>query len=127
MKSVNFFRLLNTCRFIFSFLMEVEFRAVIHYCYLRDLTPLEIFLEMKAAYQEATPAMKTIYKWYDPLAQGRKTLDDDPRSGRPVNIENGLQILNLLVEQPFVTARYIADSSKFWLKKYFIQFKRFFG
>lgn len=69
--------------------MEVEFCAVIHFCYLRNLMPLTIFLEIKIAYNEATPAMTTIYKWYDRFAKRRKTLDDEPRSGKPVNIENG--------------------------------------
>ena len=63
--------------------------VVIHYCYLRGLTPFEIFQEMNVTYNGAAPAMTTIYKWYDRFAKRRKTLDDEPRSGKPVNIENG--------------------------------------
>ena len=53
---------------------------------------------MNVTYNGAAPAMTTIYKWYNRFAKGRKTFDDDQRGGRPVNIEIGPQILNVLAE-----------------------------
>ena len=89
--------------------MEEEFRYVIHYCFLREMKPVDIISEMKRAYKSNAPGDSTIYKWYNRFRDGRKTIKDDPRSGRPLNLEDNGKILSILEEQPFASARYIGE------------------
>ena len=89
--------------------MNTEFRSVIHYCFLREMNAKDIFAEMKSAYKGNTPGESTIYKWLKRFKEGRETLDDDPRSGRPINNDENEAILRILEEQPFASSRYISD------------------
>ena len=88
--------------------MNTEFRPVIHYCFLREMNAKDIFAEMKSAYKGNTPGESTIYKWLKRFKEGRETLDDDPRSGRPINNDENEAILRILEEQPFASSRYIS-------------------
>ena len=89
--------------------MELELRAVIHYCYLRGLTPIETEAEMKPVYGRQMCHIKTIRNWFANFDQGRKELSDLPRSGRPADNTCLDDILNLLDEQPFISARRMAE------------------
>lgn len=89
--------------------MNTEFRSVIHYCFLRDMQPKDIYSEMKIAYKDSTPGISTIYKWFNRFKDGRDSLDDDPRTGRPIDLQENTAILQILKDQPFASARYISD------------------
>lgn len=87
----------------------MEFRYVIHYCYLRGMKPKDIKEEMQIAYKDQAPGDSTIYKWFNRFKDGRENVDDDRRSGRPLNCDDNARILQILSEQPFASARYISD------------------
>ena len=67
--------------------MNVEFRGVIHFCWLRRLSPQETLTEMTDAYRQDCPSLPMIYKWYKEFEHGRKNLNDLPRVGRPISQE----------------------------------------
>ena len=69
----------------------------------------DIHLEMKIAYKEKTPGEYTIFKWQKRFKEGRETLDDNLRPGRPINYDENAEILRILEEQPFASSRYIFD------------------
>ena len=69
----------------------------------------DIHLEMKIAYKEKTPGEYTIFKWQKRFKEGRETLDDNLRPGRPINYDEKAEILQILKEQPFASSRYISD------------------
>lgn len=89
--------------------MEQEIRAVIHYCYLRGLSPTDAETEMKHAYGPQMCHPKTIRNWYSNFENGRKELSDLPRSGRPTNNSKINDILELLDEEPFISARRMSE------------------
>lgn len=49
---------------LFYIKMNEEFWAVIHFCWLRKLTPKETFSEMQEAYEDNCPSSALVYKWY---------------------------------------------------------------
>ena len=63
--------------------MNEEFRAVIHFCWLRRLTPKETFSEMQEAYEDNCPSSALVYKWYQEFEDGlvnlKICLDKDDR------------------------------------------------
>lgn len=67
--------------------MNVEFRSVIHFCWLRNLTPQKTLNEMEEAYQAQCPSIAMIYKWFKKFDEGRENLNDLPRVGRPLTKE----------------------------------------
>lgn len=64
--------------------MNEEFRAVIHFCWLRQLSPQETFKEMEEAYGDACPSESLVYKLFKEFEEGRINLKDLPRQGRPL-------------------------------------------
>ena len=66
-------------------LMNLEFRSVYHYCFLRGLSPREAHEEMIQAYGEDCPHKQTIRKWYKRFEDGLESFEDANRSGRPKN------------------------------------------
>lgn len=75
-------------------LTKLEHRAVIKFLVKKGKTAKEIFEEMSTVYEESGPSFATIKRWVRLFQQGRQSLEDDPRSGRPntaitdENIEN---------------------------------------
>ena len=89
--------------------MKKEIRAAIHYEFLRETEPKEIYEKMKIAYKQNAPVISTVYKWHKRFVEGRESLEDDQRSGRPLNDLDNTRILEILNQQPFASSRYIAD------------------
>lgn len=63
---------------------QIEHRAVIKFLTKQGKSPNIIIEEMQAVYGDHCPYKTTIYKWIGLFKHGRESLDDDPRSGRPV-------------------------------------------
>lgn len=68
-----------------------------------------IYIEMQITYKDNTPDQSTIYKWLKKIQGWRKTFEDVPRTGRPINSKYNAAILKILEEQLFPSARYISD------------------
>lgn len=88
--------------------MSVEYRSVIHFLWLKKKSPKEIFADMQKTYGDSCPTRYNIYYWVKQFDNGRKTVIDLPRSGRPklfVKIKDVKKVIDLF---PFASCRYIA-------------------
>ena len=63
---------------------KIEFRAVIKFLTKQGKTPQTILEEMSAVYGDSCPGKTMVYKWHSLFKQGRESIEDDPRPGRPV-------------------------------------------
>lgn len=76
---------------------------------LREMKANDTYLEMQIAYKDNTPGQSTIYKWIKRFKDVRKTFENDPRTGIPINSEDKPANLHILEEQPFTSARFISN------------------
>jgi [histone H3]-lysine36 N-dimethyltransferase SETMAR len=65
---------------------KIEYRAVIKFLTKQGKPPKTILEEMLAVYGDDCPSKSTICEWSKLFKHGRESLDDDPRSGRPVDV-----------------------------------------
>jgi len=63
-----------------------EKRAVIKYLTLKGLSAVEISTELNSVLRDNTPSDATIYRWIAEFQRGRKSTEDEQRSGRPVDM-----------------------------------------
>lgn len=63
---------------------NLEYRAVIKFLTKQGKSPQVIMEEMLGVYGNTTPSRATIYNWHNEFRRGRESLEDDPRTGRPV-------------------------------------------
>ncbi|XP_026322447.1 protein GVQW3-like [Hyposmocoma kahamanoa] len=61
---------------------QIEFRAVIKFLTKQGKPPQTIMNE--TVYGDQCPGKTMIYKWHGLFKHGRKSIEDDPRPGRPV-------------------------------------------
>jgi histone-lysine N-methyltransferase SETMAR len=88
----------------------LEVRAVISFCVLRRLKNSTIHEQLCEAYGAAAPSLSVVKDWAKRFRDGRETLEDDPRSGRPKSADFGKLVSDVLDEMPFASARYIAET-----------------
>jgi histone-lysine N-methyltransferase SETMAR len=84
-----------------------EVRAVIRFLALKGLTNNNITLEIHAVYGEDAVAHPTVKKWAKRFREGRTSLEDDPREGRPLKSDLVEPIENMLAEHPFISCKKI--------------------
>jgi transposase len=86
----------------------MEHRAVIRFLTLKGLPARTIAAELEEIYQADVLALSTVKKWRKRFAEGRTSLCDDPRSGRPR--PNGLveAISAMPQERPFSSCKMLA-------------------
>lgn len=65
---------------------QIEYRAVIKFLSKQGKTPQLIINEMKTVYGDRCPAKTMIYKWHGLFKNGRESIEDDPRPGRPIEV-----------------------------------------
>ena len=65
---------------------SLEHRAVIRFLVLRGKDTQYIINELNAAYGDDCPSRTTVYEWVKQFKGGRTSIDDDPRTGRPVEV-----------------------------------------
>lgn len=63
---------------------KIEFRAVIKFLTKQGKTPQIIMEEMSSVYGDSCPGKSMVYKWHSLFKQGRDSIEDDQRSGRPI-------------------------------------------
>lgn len=92
---------------------QQEIRATIKFCVNLGYTAIETYnLLLKAG---NAPALKkaTVYKWHLRFKNGRKSIEDDERSGRPSRICDDLvtSVKNVVTEDRRRTVREIAEAT----------------
>ena len=61
----------------------IKYRAVIEFLVKEGSLAREITDPLAKVYQPDAPKSSTVAKWAAEVKQGRQSLEDDPRSGRP--------------------------------------------
>ena len=70
-----------------SSLVNVETRPTIKFCVKLGMTPTLAYGKMTAAYMNYEVSRMLIFKWHKRFRDDRENLEDDSRSGRPVNVK----------------------------------------
>ncbi|CAH2257986.1 jg25254 [Pararge aegeria aegeria] len=65
---------------------KIEHRAVIKFLTKQGKSVQTILEEMSSVYGESCPGKTMVYKWHTLFKQGRASLEDDPRPGRPIEV-----------------------------------------
>jgi len=87
-----------------------EFRAVVRFLVLRGETNAAMMQMLSEAYGDAAPSKQFVSKWAQRFRSGRKSLEDESRTGRPRETDGlAASIAELLVERPFETVRSLAE------------------
>ena len=61
-------------------------RSYIKTRWLLGLTAVQIHDELTGAYGQGTVSYSTVARWIQRFANGRDSVEDDPRMGRPLSI-----------------------------------------
>jgi len=89
-----------------------EQRCAIKFCVRLVETGTETFNKLKQAYGEHALSKSQVFKWYKAFSEGRKSIKDEPRSGRlsTSKTENNVEIVRALVRSDRrLTVRMIAS------------------
>lgn len=93
-----------------------DFRAMIFYDFKRGLSYHESFDTLRTTFGDKSPSIATIHFWFREFKRGRKTLEDDPRPGRPTSVandENARAVDKVIRDQRNITLRGIKDKVGF--------------
>lgn len=85
---------------------KVEYRAYIKTRTVLGIPATDIYKELAVAWGDDAPQYRTVAKWVALFKEGRESLDDDPRSGRPITKFTSANIdlvKQLLDEDPHAT------------------------
>jgi uncharacterized protein YktA (UPF0223 family) len=67
-----------------------EQRCAIKFCVKLGETSIETFNKLKQAYGEQALSRSQVFKSYKAFSEGRESIKDEPRSGRPHNDRNNV-------------------------------------
>lgn len=67
-------------------MFKIEYRAVIKFFTKEGLKSTQIKNRLDGVYGERSPSFSCVKKWSKEFKFGRESLEDDPRSGRPVEV-----------------------------------------
>lgn len=88
--------------------MFVEFRSVVHFYWLKKSSPEETYEEMQKTYGSKCPSKGFVYKWFEEFNNGRETVIDLHRSGRPKLFGKIDEVKRVIDEFPYSSCRYIS-------------------
>ena len=89
-----------------------EQRCAIKFCVELGETGIETFNKLKQAYGEHAFSRSQVFKWYKAFSEGRESIKDEHRSGRPSTskTDNNVEIVRALVQSDRrLTVRMIAS------------------
>lgn len=92
-----------------------EFRAYIKTRIRLGISYVEIWRELEDAYPGQAPTYACVAKWAKLFKEGRDSIEDDPRPGRPITAytnENIEQIRQLVEEDPQFTYDIIQEQTR---------------
>ena len=67
---------------------NIEQRYAIKVCVKLNKSATETFASLTEAYGDATLSRTMVFKWHKAFKEGRENAEDNPRSGRPINLVN---------------------------------------
>ena len=67
--------------------VNLETCAIIKFCVKLGMTPNQTYGKMTAANMNYTVGRRLNLKWHKCFRDGRESLEDDSRSGRPINVK----------------------------------------
>jgi len=85
------------CMVVFSNLVtfamqeNIEQQYAIKFCVKLNKSATETFASLTEAYGDAKLSINMVFKWYKAFKEGRENVEDDPCSGRPINLVNNDQ------------------------------------
>ena len=88
---------------------------MIKYLTLNSLSAAEISGELNSVLGDNAPSDVTIYWWISEFQRGRKSTEDEHRSGRPVDVctdENVRHVNDMITTDRRLTVRYVASCLK---------------
>ena len=71
---------------------NVEVRAVIRFLHAKGIGPSEILKELVSVYGEGVMSRKQVSVWCKAFSDGRTSVEDEPRSGRPCTSSGADQV-----------------------------------
>lgn len=89
-----------------------HYRAMIFYDYQSGLSASDSLNRLSTAFPDSAPSRTTVYEWYSEFRNGRVSLKDSARVGRPMeatNEENVEAIRGILSVDSRVTIEYLSD------------------
>jgi histone-lysine N-methyltransferase SETMAR len=107
--TITYFRIhnLKTALLLISEKMEnFQFRAYIKTRALLGIKAIDIFNELQLAYPTHAPQYNCVAKWARLFIDGRQSLEDDPRPGRPITaltLQNISLVKQLIDQDPHST------------------------
>ncbi|KAK6750067.1 hypothetical protein RB195_002203 [Necator americanus] len=66
---------------------SLHLRNVKIFLHLSGQEPADIDRRLKEVYKEHAPAKSTVYKWHLKFASGDYSIEDEDRSGRPMELD----------------------------------------
>lgn len=82
---------LQTCQKV-SMADSLEQRCAIKFCFKLGKTAVETYKMLQQAYGEDCLSRGRVFEWFGRFKEGRESVQDDSRSGRPVSARNDNQI-----------------------------------
>lgn len=71
---------------------KIEYRSVIKFLLKEGCNATVIHKRLVAVYGESAPNYSTVTRWFNEFKRGRRSVEDDPRSGRPSDAVNPTSI-----------------------------------
>ena len=66
---------------------NVETRAIIKFCDKLGMAPMQTDGKITAAHMNYKVSIRLIFKWHKCFREGRESLENDSRNGRPINVK----------------------------------------
>jgi len=68
---------------------ETKSRAAIKFCVKLNENATETYEKLKRAYEEHPLSRTQVFRWHNAFLDGRESVEDEPRSGRPCTSKTG--------------------------------------